>query len=204
MSRARIIGLTGGIASGKSTLAAYFQKKGARVLSADALAWQLARPQGALYQKYVEHFGPKILLPDGSLDRRAIGAIVFGDAAQRQWLDAVSHPLLRAAMEAELASAKQKNFSVIILDVPLLFEAGWDKMTEESCLVFVDEEVQLQRLMNRNGYSKAEALERIVAQMPLAEKKRRADRLIDNNGSLAETFAQADELWKEWTHAGLS
>ncbi len=204
MSRARIIGLTGGIASGKSTVAAYFQEKGAAVLSADDLAWQLTKPQGALYQKYVEHFGPRILLPDGSLDRRAIGAIVFGDAAQRQWLDAVSHPLLRAAMEAELASAKQKNFSVIILDVPLLFEAGWDKMTEESCLVFVDEQVQLQRLMNRNGYSKAEALERIAAQMPLAEKKRRADRLIDNNGSLAEAFAQADELWKEWTHAGLS
>lgn len=201
---AKIIGLTGGIASGKSTIAAYFQSKGAAVLSADDLARTLAEPGGELYQKYVAHFGQGILLPEGTLDRRAIGNIVFSDEQQRRWLDETSHPVLQTVMEEQIQAARQKNFPVIILDVPLLFEAGWDKMTEVSCLVFVDAAVQLERLIKRNGYTKAEALGRIAAQMPLAEKKQRADSLIDNNGSLAESYNQADKLWKEWTHAGLS
>lgn len=201
---AKIIGLTGGIASGKSTLAAYFQSKGAAVLSADALAWRLAEPQGELYRLYVAHFGRSILLPEGKLDRRAIGNIVFSDDAQRRWLDETSHPVLQTAMEKQIQAAQQKNFPVIILDVPLLFEAGWDKMTEESCLVFVDEDVQLARLIKRNGYTRAEAMGRIAAQLPLSVKKQLADRFIDNNGSLAASYTQADRLWKEWTHAGLS
>ena len=200
----RIIGLTGGIASGKSMVAKYFRSKGAAVLDADELARKLAEPNGELYRKYVAHFGREILLPDGTLKRRAIGAVVFNDEQQRRWLDEASHPVLQAAMAQQIHMAQQKNFPVIILDVPLLFEAGWDKMTEESCLVFVAEDIQLERLIQRDGFQKAEALGRIAAQMPLAEKKQLADRLIDNSGSLSDTYAQADELWKEWTHAGLS
>lgn len=201
---ARIIGLTGGIASGKSTLAKFFRDKGAAVISADAIAFNLAKPRQILHRLYVKHFGEKILQADGELDRRAIGQIVFGNEAERQWLDSTTHPILARAMEEQIQVMQEKNFPVIILDVPLLFEAGWDKMTEENCLVFVDEATQLERLMRRNGYGEAEAMARIASQMPLQEKKRRADTFIDNSGSLEESFAQAEKLWKEWTHAGIS
>ena len=201
---ARVIGLTGGIASGKSTMARFFRDKGAAVLSADTIAFALAKPRQILYRLYVAHFGEDILQADGTLDRRAIGRLVFDNDAERQWLDETTHPILERAMRRQIAVKQAKNFPVIILDVPLLFEAGWDKMTEENCLVFVDEAVQLARLMRRNGYTEAEARARIAAQMPLSEKKKRADTFIDNNGSLEESFQQAEKLWKEWTHAGIS
>ncbi|WP_026761074.1 dephospho-CoA kinase [Selenomonas ruminantium] len=201
---ARVIGLTGGIASGKSTMARFFRDKGAAVLSADTIAFALAKPRQILYRLYVAHFGEKILQADGTLDRRAIGRLVFDNDAERQWLDETTHPILERAMRRQIAVKQAKNFPVIILDVPLLFEAGWDKMTEENCLVFVDEATQLTRLMRRNGYTEAEARARIAAQMPLSEKKKRADTFIDNNGSLEESFLQAEKLWKEWTHAGIS
>ena len=201
---ARVIGLTGGIASGKSTMARFFRDKGAAVLSADTIAFALAKPRQILYRLYVAHFGEEILQADGTLDRRAIGRLVFDNDAERQWLDETTHPILERAMRRQIAVKQAKNFPVIILDVPLLFEAGWDKMTEENCLVFVDEAVQLTRLMRRNGYTEAEARARIAAQMPLSEKKKRADTFIDNNGSLEESFLQAEKLWKEWTHAGIS
>ncbi|SDZ78481.1 dephospho-CoA kinase [Selenomonas ruminantium] len=201
---ARVIGLTGGIASGKSTMARFFRDKGAAVLSADTIAFALAKPRQILYRLYVAHFGERILQADGTLDRRAIGRLVFDNDAERQWLDETTHPILERAMRRQIAVKQTKNFPVIILDVPLLFEAGWDKMTEENCLVFVDEAVQLTRLMRRNGYTEAEARARIAAQMPLSEKKKRADTFIDNNGSLEESFLQAEKLWKEWTHAGIS
>lgn len=201
---ARVIGLTGGIASGKSTMAKFFRDKGAAVLSADTIAFALAKPRQILYRLYVEHFGEGILQADGTLDRRAIGRLVFGSESERQWLDETTHPILERAMRRQIAVKQAKNFPVIILDVPLLFEAGWDKMTEENCLVFVDEATQLARLMRRNGYTEAEARARIAAQMPLSEKKQRADTFIDNNGSLEESFLQAEKLWKEWTHAGIS
>ena len=110
----------------------------------------------------------------------------------------------RVALQARLLEKKQQCVPVILLDVPLLFEAGWDKMAEGACLVYADEPVQLARLMARNGYDRPEALARIHAQMSLDEKKRRAKWIIDNNGSLPEALAQADQLWKEWTHEGLS
>jgi len=201
---ARVIGLTGGIASGKSTMARFFRDKGAAVLSADTIAFALAKPRQILYRLYVAHFGEEILQADGTLDRRAIGRLVFGNESERQWLDETTHPILERAMRRQIAVKQAKNFPVIILDVPLLFEAGWDKMTEENCLVFVDEAVQLARLMRRNGYTEAEARARIAAQMSLSEKKKRADTFIDNNGSLEESFLQAEKLWKEWTHAGIS
>ena len=201
---ARVIGLTGGIASGKSTMARFFRDKGAAVLSADTIAFALAKPRQILYRLYVAHFGEDILQADGTLDRRAIGRLVFGNVSERQWLDETTHPILERAMRRQIAVKQAKNFPVIILDVPLLFEAGWDKMTEENCLVFVDEATQLARLMRRNGYTEAEARARIAAQMPLSEKKKRADTFIDNNGSLEESFLQAEKLWKEWTHAGIS
>ena len=200
----RIIGLTGGIASGKSTISAYLQQKGAVVLDADAIARELSQPGGAIHAAYVTHFGPAVLLADGTLDRRRIGQQVFDCPADRNWVDQTTHPLIQAELEARLRAKEEQGVPLILLDVPLLFESGWDKMTEGACLVYTDETVQLERLMARNGYEQAEALARIRVQMPLEEKKQRAKWLIDNNGSLSAAFAQADQLWKEWTHGGLS
>lgn len=201
---ARIIGLTGGIASGKSTMAKFFREKGAAVLNVDAIAHHLSKPKRVLYKIYVQHFGEDILNSDGTLDRQEIGRKVFADEGELQWLNDHTHPILAHVMRQQIACMQKKNFPVIILDVPLLFEAGWDKMTEENCLVFVDEATQLTRLMRRNGYTESEARARIAAQMPLSEKKKRADTFIDNSGSLEESFQQAEKLWKEWTHAGIS
>ena len=199
----RVIGLTGGIASGKSTISEYLRQKGAVILDADAIAWKLSRPGGAIYNAYVAHFGSSILRADGTLNRRRIGQLVFSSPADKAWLDEVSQPLIKAELQTRLQQKKEQGVPVILLDVPLLFEAGWDKMTEGTCLVCADEPVQLSRLVARNGYDRTEALARIHSQMSLAEKKRRATWIIDNNGSLSAALVQADQLWEEWTH-GLS
>ena len=200
----RVIGLTGGIASGKSTISEHLRKKGAVVLDADAMGGELSQPGGAIYAAYVAHFGSAILLSDGTLNRRRIGQLVFSCPEEKIWMDKTTHPLIQAELQARLLEKKQQSVPVILLDVPLLFEAGWDKMAEGACLVYTDEPVQLARLMARNGYDRPEALARIHAQMSLDEKKRRAKWIIDNNRSLPEALAQADQLWKEWTHEGLS
>ena len=200
----KVIGLTGGIASGKSTVSRYLREKGAAILDADAIAHALAEPGGSLYLAYHQHFGAAVLQEDGQLNRAAIGKIVFSQPEERAWIDRSAHPLIQAEIKRQLAEKKRQDVPLIVLDVPLLFEAGWDKMTEENCLVDVSEAVQLARLMQRDGYDEQAARARIAAQMPLAEKRRRADRLIDNNGDLPATLRQVDRLWKEWTHDGFS
>lgn len=200
----KVIGLTGGIASGKSTVSRYLREKGAAILDADAIAHALAEPGGSLYLAYRQHFGAAVLQEDGQLNRAAIGKIVFSQPEERAWIDRSAHPLIQAEIKRQLAEKKRQDVPLIVLDVPLLFESGWDKMTEENCLVDVSEAVQLARLMKRDGYDEQAARARIAAQMPLAEKRRRADRLIDNNGDLPATLRQVDRLWKEWTHDGFS
>ncbi|WP_033170815.1 dephospho-CoA kinase [Selenomonas sp. ND2010] len=200
----KIIGLTGGIASGKSTVSAYLQEKGASIIDADGIAHELLEPGRPLYEAYRNHFGEKILLPDGTLDCRAIGQLVFSDPIERKWLNATAHPLIQQEICQRLQRYQAEKKSVIVLDVPLLFESGWDKMAEKVCLVYVEEKIQLARLMKRNGYGREEAAARIAAQMPWEEKKKRADCLIDNSGSLSSTLRQVDDLWKEWTHDGVS
>lgn len=200
----KVIGLTGGIASGKSTVSRYLREKGAAILDADAIAHALAEPGGSLYLAYRQHFGAAVLQEDGQLNRAAIGKIVFSQPEERAWIDRSAHPLIQAEIKRQLAEKKRQDVPLIVLDVPLLFESGWDKMTEENCLVDVSEAVQLARLMQRDGYDEQAARARIAAQMPLAEKRRRADRLIDNNGDLPATLRQVDLLWKEWTHDGFS
>lgn len=191
----KIIGLTGGIACGKSTVSAYLQKKGAIIVDADEITHELLQPQGALYNAYVEHWGSQVVESDGSLNRRKVGQLAFSDKQEKEWMNATAHPIIKETILQKLAEIKK---GLIIFDVPLLFEAGWDKATNGNCVVFVTPDVQLRRLIARNGYSKEEAMARINAQMPLAEKKRRADWLIDNSGTLAKTYQQVEKLWQEW------
>lgn len=191
----KIIGLTGGIACGKSTVSHYLAQKGAQIVDADQTAHELLEPNGALYEAYQKHWGKQVLLADGTLNRRKVGQLAFANAQEKNWLNHTAHPIIKEAIERKISVIKS---GVIILDVPLLFEAGWDKITDGNCVVFVIREIQLQRLIARNGYTRQEALNRINAQMPLNEKKRRADWLIDNSGSLEETYRQADTLWQKW------
>lgn len=193
-----VIGLTGGIASGKSTAAKYLQNLGASIIDADAIALALTEIDAPLYKAYCEHFGESCLYPDGSLNRRQIGKIVFADKSERHWLNETAQPLIRQAIRQRLAFWQAKNKDIIILDIPLLFETDWHKKTAGNVLVYVDEITQLKRLQARNGYSLEEARNRIKAQMPLAIKKALADWLIDNNGTVDKMQAQLYVLWQIW------
>lgn len=194
------IGLTGGIASGKSTASAILRRWGAYIIDADVVAHRLMEPQAPLYKAYCTHFGAGIVLPDGRLDRRRIGQIAFADPAERHWLDETAHPVIRKAMQQELARAEAAGEPCIILDIPLLFETDWQAHVDETWLIDVPASLQLARLQSRNGYSREEAERRIAAQMPLAEKRRLADILIDNSGTEQELTEKLRSLWQEQPH----
>ncbi len=195
-----VVGLTGGIASGKSTVSQFLQELGACVIDADDVAHSLSEPGQSLYKAYVEHFGSDVLTPEGKLDRGAIAQRVFSRPEEKQRLDELAHPLILKEFKRRLQSAKDANEPLIVLDVPLLFEAGWDKMADETWLVYVTEKEQMQRLCKRNSFSEEEAWARIRSQMPLSEKVVKADVCIDNDGSVEQTRSAVYELWKERVH----
>jgi dephospho-CoA kinase len=195
---ARIIGLTGGIASGKSTVSNMLKKRGFAVVDADLAARKVVEPGEPAYRQIVEQFGREILLDDGTLDRAKLGAIVFNEEEKRRQLNAIVHPAVRKKMKEWEEEAVQSGKKTIILDIPLLFESRLQHMAEKIIVVSVDEKTQLKRLMERNGFREEEALARIQAQMPLAEKKKMADAVIDNSGSLGETEKQVEHLIQKW------
>ena len=195
-----VIGLTGGIASGKSTVSRWLAKKGACIIDADDIAHQLAEKGGSIYEEYVQHFGLEILTSEGDLDRQAVAARVFSDPAERRWMDEMTHPLILAEVKRQLEAAKVLSVPMIVLDVPLLFEAGWESLVEESWLVYLSEEEQLRRLCRRDNCTEEEGLRRIRAQMPLSEKMARADVCIDNGGTQCNTGKMIRALWKDRMH----
>lgn len=192
-----VIGLTGGIACGKSTVAKRLREKyQAPLLDTDRIAWDMSAPGEPLWQSYVERYGrEKALLPDGQLDREAIGKIVFSQPKERIWVDRMSHPFIKAEVRRRLERCREAGQRVAVVDVPLLFEAGWEPLADEIWVVYVDEATQLARLIERNQLPEALARQRIASQMPLAEKKRRAGVVIDNTGELEATLAQVDAAW---------
>ena len=196
----RVIGLTGGIACGKSTVSQMLGKLGACIIDADQIAHALSEPGKAIYQAYVEHFGSGILTDEGCLDRKAIAERVFACPEERRWLDSMAFPLILEELKKQLAEAQRAKVTMAVLDVPLLFESGWDKLAEESWLVYVSEGEQLRRLCLRDKCTEEQALRRIRAQMPLAEKLARAEVAIDNSGTMAETRRIVKDLWKERIH----
>ena len=192
------VGLTGGIASGKSTVAAHLRAKGAVVIDADVVAREIVEPGEDAYREIASAW-PQVVLQDGRLDRARFGAIVFGDEAARRRLNAMTHPRVRERMvkHAEALAASPTPPPVAVLDIPLLFENGLEHLVEETWLVYLDAEHQLDRLMRRNGFTREEAAQRIASQLPLSEKARRATRLIDNNGDLADLASEVDRVWRE-------
>jgi len=195
---AMIIGLTGGIASGKSTVSEMIKNLGITVIDADIEA-RLAVEKGEdAYQKIIEHFGQSILLNDGNINRAKLGEIIFNNEQERTVLNGIVHPAVRRRMAEKQEAAINKGESLIVKDIPLLFESKLTNTVDRILLVYVDEEVQLQRLMNRNQYTREEALARIQSQMPLKEKRELADAVIDNNGSVEQTERQLFNILKEW------
>jgi len=192
----RIIGLTGSIASGKSAVSAILREIGAPVIDADAIVHELQRPGTEVTAAIAREFGPGVLRPDGSLDRAALGRIVFADADRRRTLELIVHPAVRAEIGRRIADLRREGRPAVVLDIPLLYESGWERLVDEVWVVYVDRATQKARLMARNGLTPDEAEARIAAQADLEEKARRADRVIDNRGALAETRAQVLAAWQ--------
>jgi dephospho-CoA kinase len=192
------IGLTGGIASGKSTVSKMLIDMGISVIDADIEA-RLAVEQGeTAYNDIVRYFGEEILDQDGNINREKLGTIVFHDEEKRKALNSFVHPAVRERMLSKTEKAKQNGEKAIVLDIPLLIEGNLQYMADKILLVYVNEETQLQRLMERNQYSEEEALARIKSQMPIGEKVQHADKVIDNNGTIAETKQQLEEILAQW------
>ncbi|MBZ2065462.1 dephospho-CoA kinase [Streptococcus sanguinis] len=185
----RIIGITGGIASGKSTVTEFLRQQGYQVIDADQVVHELQEPGGRLYQALLSTFGPAILQEDGRLDRPKLGAMIFGNPE----LLAQSSQIQNQIIREELAGRRDllaETEDIFFMDLPLLFELQYEDWFDQIWLVDVTEKTQLSRLMTRNALSQEEAEKRIAAQLSLQEKRNRADVLIDNNGPLEETLRQ--------------
>ncbi len=192
----RVIGLTGGIASGKSLVSRFLRELGAIIIDADQVARDVVRTGSPAWRQIVQEFGETVCKPDGSLDRKALGRFVFSDTSKLDKLNRITHPYIISEIK-RLLDGYRKNFpdAVVVLDAPLLLEVGIEGMVDEVWVVYVDYQTQLERLMKRNGLSSKEAARRISSQIPLEEKVKLADHVIDNRGDPEETFLQVRRLW---------
>lgn len=193
-----ILGITGNIASGKSTIAGAFAKLGAALVDADQLARDVVAPGSPTLQQLVERFGAEILLANGQLDRERLGRIIFADAAARQDLNRIMHPAIgRLALERLRQLKKKAGIPLVVYEAPLLFEAGAEGRVDQVLVVKIDPQIQLQRLMQRDGLDELAAQQRIAAQMSQEEKLARADYVIDNSGTVEEALRQVEQLWSK-------
>lgn len=194
----KIIGLTGGIASGKSTVSKVFREMGTIILDADQIARQVVLPSQPAWEDIVELFGPQVLNPDQSLNREKIGDIVFSNPDCLKELNRITHPrIMQYYKDALRQISMEKPEAIVMLEVPLLYETNMDRLCEQVIVVWVDRETQIKRLMEREKLSQEDAIKRIDSQMPLDEKARRADIVIDNRGSLVETKEKATIYYNE-------
>lgn len=194
----KVIGLTGGIASGKSTASAYLRELGAAIVDADAISRASTRCGGAAFEAVCAAFGD-ILGADGEIDRRKLGGIVFADEDARRKLNSIVHPAVMAESRAQIENARASGVKMCILDVPLLFETGMEKLCDETWLIYVPREEQIRRMAERDGLDAAAAAARIDSQMPLEEKLKRADVAIDSSGTIEQTREKLCRLWEERT-----
>jgi dephospho-CoA kinase len=192
------IGLTGGIASGKSTVTGMIRELGIPVIDADQVARDVVKAGEEAYAQIVATFGRDILQANGEIDRAKLGAIVFHNEQERKKLNAIVHPAVRRRIMAEKEAYVQNGAKTIVLDIPLLFESELTHFIDKVIVVYVDDDVQLERLMRRNGFSEEEALARIRSQMPLREKVKKADAVINNNGTVEETKQQLLQILTKW------
>lgn len=192
----KIIGLTGGIASGKSTVSRALRDLGAIVIDADEVAHTIMEPGKPAWEDIIEHFGSGVLNADQTIDREKLGAIVFNNPERLQVLNQITHPRVGEQFKRMITTLRaEKSDAVLFMEVPLLYETHMERICDEVWVVWVDEETQIQRLMKRDGLSREDALKRIDAQMSLDEKARRAEFVIDNRFSVEETIASATRYY---------
>jgi len=193
-----LIGLSGGIGSGKSTAARLLEARGAVVLNADLIAHEILAPGGAGVSAVLQRFGPEVAGPDGGIDRRRLRSLVFADPAARRDLEAITHPLIYAAMASRLGGTFEQD-TVVVVDAPLLVETGGRDRVGMQALVVVaaEQSQQIERVVARGGMTAEEAARVIAAQAPAERKLAAADYVLDNRGSLADLEAGVETLWAD-------
>lgn len=192
----KVIGITGGIASGKSTVTVFLREQGYPVIDADAVVHELQAKGGKLYQVLLKEFGQDILSADGNLDRLKLGQAVFADSKLRARLSVLQDQIIRQELLTRRDALKQTE-DVIFMDIPLLYEADYSGEVDEVWLVYVDRAQQLERLMKRNGFSTQDAENRLAAQLSLEEKRDKAQVVIDNRRAVEATLMQVARLLEE-------
>ena len=191
------IGLTGGIASGKSTVVSMLRQYDAAIIDCDIIARDVVLPGSKGLQAVVRAFGPQALLSDGTMNRAYIGSIVFTNPAKKQELEEILFPLIRQEIRTKITQLEKAGEAVAFLDMPLLFEVKYQSYVNEVWLVYVDAVTQLARLMARNGYTKDEALARIRSQFPIDKKRALSQVIVDNTASLEKTEEQVKAAWNQ-------
>ena len=192
----KIIGISGGIASGKSTVTEFLRQKGFQVVDADAVVHQLQKPGGRLYQVLVEHFGEKVLLENGELNRPLLASLIFSNPEEQEWSKRTQGEIIREELAA-LRNQFAQTEALFFMDIPLLFEQDYASWFDETWLVYVNRDVQLERLMKRDQISKEAAESRLNSQWPLERKISLASHSIDNNGNQEQLIAQVVQLFEE-------
>ncbi|MCH5286406.1 MAG: dephospho-CoA kinase [Christensenellaceae bacterium] len=193
----RVIGLTGGIACGKSTISAALREMGAVIIDGDVLSRELTVPGGPALPAIREQFGDGVFLPDGVLDRRALGAVVFGSDQARECLDGIMQPMLRRMILEGIENARASGAALCVLDMPLLYEAGLDVLCDRVWCAWIPRETQIARLMARDGFTCDEAEARLRSQLPAEQKAARADVVIDTSGAIQYTMDRLPTLFQE-------
>ena len=193
---AKIIGITGGIASGKSTVTNFLRHKGFEVVDADALVHQLQKPGGRLYQVLVKHFGEKILLENGELNRHLLASLIFSNPEEQEWSKRTQGEIIREELAA-LRNQLTQTEALFFMDIPLLFEQNYASWFDETWLVYVNRDCQLERLMKRDQISKEAAESRLNSQWPIERKISLASHSLDNNGNQEQLIAQVVQLFEE-------
>jgi dephospho-CoA kinase len=190
-----LVGLTGGIATGKSTVSEMLRGLGAEIIDADRLARDVVEPGQPAFKQIVAEFGAGVVGADGALDRKKLGAIVFADPERRKRLEALTHPAIRERFQARLDELAARGFAgLVFFDAPVMIESGSYKNMDRMVVVVTDEATQMARLRGRDGTDDAEGRQKIASQMPLAEKAKLADHVIDNSGDREATAAQVRRI----------
>ncbi|WP_371381625.1 dephospho-CoA kinase [Sporomusa aerivorans] len=192
-----VIGLTGGIASGKSTVSTMLRELGAYIVDADKLSREVTLPGRPAWQEIIDNFGAEILEPNGQINRKCLGQIIFTDSQARALLGCITHPRIEAEAMAAIDHARQNGYERAVLDAPLLIEVGWHVKVDAVWVVFVDKKTQLARLIDRDKLSCEEAISRINAQLSLEEKLKYADIVINNSETKEKTQEQVARAWQQ-------
>lgn len=192
-----VVGLTGGLGTGKSLVAKEFKRLGAHIVDADGIAREVTRPGTPAYAGIKKEFGPGFIAPDGAIDRKALATLVFSDPERLKRLNEITHPAIIREIEARVEAIKKDHpGGIIVVDAPLLIEVGLEKKMDRVVVVYADEKTQLKRIMERDGLEREEAQRRMGAQMPVKKKVEFADFVIDGNGSVEETVGSVKGVYE--------